>query len=76
MTAILRVDPVACDGFGHCAEIAPELVRLDEWGYPVLSMEPVPERLMSIAAMAVAQCPRRALFLQEVREPVSVRPRR
>ena len=28
----LRVDPVACDGFGHCAELAPEFIALDEWG--------------------------------------------
>ena len=72
MTAILRVDPVACDGYGHCAELAPELILLDEWGYPVLSSEPVPDSLLDVAALAVAQCPRRALFLQETREPVSL----
>ena len=32
----LRVDPVACDAFGYCAELLPERVTLDEWGYPVV----------------------------------------
>ena len=36
VAAAPAVDPIACDGFGHCAELAPELVGLDEWGYPVL----------------------------------------
>lgn len=30
----LVVDPVRCDGYGHCHELAPELVTLDEWGLP------------------------------------------
>ena len=33
---VLKVDPILCDGFGHCHELAPELVRMDEWGYPIL----------------------------------------
>lgn len=23
-----------CDGFGYCAEILPEVLSLDEWGFP------------------------------------------
>jgi len=67
----LRVDPIACDGFGHCAELAPELVGLDEWGYPVLLAADdvhgpgdVPHRLIAVAKAAVHQCPRRALHLE------------
>jgi ferredoxin len=60
----LRVDPVRCDGFGHCAELAPELVRLDEWGYPIVSDQAVPARLVEEADLAIRTCPRRALFLQ------------
>jgi NADH:ubiquinone oxidoreductase subunit F (NADH-binding) len=33
----LRVDPIACDGRGLCAEILPELITLDDWGYPIIS---------------------------------------
>jgi len=41
VTRRLRVDPVACDAFGHCAELAPELIALDEWGYPVIDERPI-----------------------------------
>ena len=66
---VLRVDPILCDGFGHCAELAPDLVHLDEWGYPVLASEPVP--LSNLAALesaryAVRGCPRQALRIERV----------
>jgi ferredoxin len=60
----LQVDPVACDGFGYCAELLPELVSLDEWGYPVVAATPVPPALEDLAERAVASCPRLALLLQ------------
>jgi len=28
---VLQVNPILCDGFGHCGELAPELVKMDEW---------------------------------------------
>ena len=59
----LRVDPVACDAYGSCAELLPELVAVDEWGYPVVSPETVPPALLALARKAVADCPRRALAL-------------
>jgi ferredoxin len=65
----LLVDPVRCDGFGHCAELAPELIHLDEWGYPLIATEPFPandrEALRS-AHLAVRGCPRSALRLEKV----------
>ena len=64
MALRLRVDPIACDGYGHCAEIAGELVTLDEWGYPIISDE-VPRRLVEVAELAVRQFPRKALFLEK-----------
>ena len=63
VTARLRVDPVACDGYGHCAELAPELISLDEWGYPIIRGEVTNAHLEAVGELAVAQCPRRALFL-------------
>ena len=59
----LVVDPVACDGRGLCAELVPELVRLDEWGYPIVSRDPVPGSLERHVARAVAACPLLALRL-------------
>ena len=61
--ARLRVDPVACDGRGLCAELLPELVTLDDWGYPVLSDQPVPAHLDKHVRRAVAACPTLALRL-------------
>lgn len=74
MGARLRVDPVACDAFGYCAELVPELISRDEWGYPVLADEPVPAALIDLVRRAVADCPRQALLLVE--EGASPRPAR
>jgi len=59
----LQVDPVACDAYGYCAELLPELIGVDEWGYPIVSSGPVPAQLRDLARKAVADCPRRALAL-------------
>jgi ferredoxin len=59
----LAVDWVACDGHGLCAALLPELVELDEWGYPVLLAEQVPDRLRGHARAAVSACPALALRL-------------
>jgi ferredoxin len=61
--ARLQVDPVACDGRGLCADLLPELVTLDEWGYPMVSAQPVPPYLDKHARRAVAACPTLALRL-------------
>ncbi|KAB1990290.1 ferredoxin [Streptomyces triticiradicis] len=66
MTRTLRVDRVACTGRGLCAELLPELIDLDEWGYPVLENSTVPDRLRGHARRAVAACPRLALHTDEV----------
>jgi ferredoxin len=69
MSRRLRVDPVACDGFGHCAELVPELVSLDEWGYPIIAPGAVPSELEAHVAAAIRMCPRRALFLDDLAPP-------
>ena len=63
MAASLRVDPIACAGHGVCAELLPELITLDEWGYPVLADRPVPRELARMARRAVTDCPALALSL-------------
>ncbi len=62
-TRQLRVDPVACSGHGACAELLPEMVTLDEWGYPIIDGRPVPGRLLRPARRAVTACPALALHL-------------
>jgi ferredoxin len=61
--ARLRVNPVACTGHGVCAGLLPELISLDEWGYPVLDGAPVPPELARRARRAVRDCPALALLL-------------
>ena len=63
----IRVNPILCDGYGQCAELLPEAVRLDEWGDPLLRAEPLPRVLEPAARRAVAMCPRLALSLEEKR---------
>lgn len=60
----LRVDRIACDGRGLCAELLPEIVTLDEWGYPILrEAGEMPPDLLPHARRAVAACPMLALRL-------------
>jgi len=61
----IRVDPIACDAYGYCAELLPELVSLDEWGYPVVGGQPVPGHVLALARQAAKDCPRRALVLEQ-----------
>ena len=61
----LTVDPIACDAFGYCAELLPECITLDEWGYPVVDGSPVPAELLALAEEAARQCPRRVLLLAQ-----------
>lgn len=59
----LRVDPIRCQAHGLCAELLPEVVDLDEWGYPLLPGE-VPPALLDQARAAVSACPTLALRLE------------
>lgn len=68
MTAVrLRVDPTACAGHGMCAELLPEIISLDPWGYPILSgvAGAVPRELREHARRAAAACPTLALLIDD-----------
>ena len=67
---MLVVDWPRCEGHGLCAEVLPELVTLDEWGYPVVD-GPVPDDLRRDAARARDVCPAVALRLQRTTTAVS-----
>ncbi len=64
MTPLIKVNPIACEAYGYCAELLPELVGLDEWGYPVVDGGPVPGHLVELAQRAAKACPRRAFLLE------------
>lgn len=59
----LVVNPVACEAVGLCAHLAPDLVDLDRWGYPVVPTGRLPAGRLTAARRAVRGCPRRALRL-------------
>jgi ferredoxin len=59
----LGVDRIRCDGRGYCAELLPEMIRLDDWGYPIVSSERVSDHLLDHARRAVATCPLLAIRL-------------
>ena len=65
MSRIVRVDPIACDGSGLCAELLPERVTLDDWGYPIVDPRPLSPELEQHAERAVGACPKLALLLRE-----------
>ena len=46
----ILIDPVACDAYGYCAELLPEAITLDEWGYPVVDGKPIPPELVAAHA--------------------------
>jgi ferredoxin len=62
----LEVDRIKCDGHGLCAEVLPELIALDDWGYPILRDVAVPGALEGHARRAVVDCPVLALRLREL----------
>jgi ferredoxin len=64
MAETLRLDPIRCDGHGMCAELLPELIALDDWGYPIITPGPIPDRLLDHARRAVDVCPVLALRLR------------
>jgi ferredoxin len=64
----LVIDRIRCDGHGLCAELLPELVRLDDWGYPIFEPGPIPNHLVELAQKAVGACPVIALGLRRAEE--------
>lgn len=66
---VLHVDWTRCDGHGSCAELLPDLLHADEWGYPVARGERVrndvvvPDSELEHARRAVAACPLMALSI-------------
>jgi ferredoxin len=65
MTLHLRINPIACTGHGLCAELFPELIELDDWGYPIVKHEGIVPALMEEHALRAAEfCPTIAVLLE------------
>lgn len=72
---VLSVDPIACTAHGMCAELLPERIGIDDWGYPIIDRHELPPDLLELAEMAVEACPTMALRLQRVARSGSGRAR-
>jgi ferredoxin len=67
MSERVRVNPITCEAHGMCAELLPERITLDEWGYPIVDEEPLPAALLEHARRAAQACPTFALLVQRER---------
>lgn len=73
MSKRLRINPIACDAHGLCAELFPEGISLDDWGYAIVGDAPIPRNLEPHAKRAVAACPALALALVDAPEKAPAR---
>lgn len=72
MSQRVRVNPITCEAHGMCAELLPERIALDEWGYPIVDETPLSPDLLDHARRAAQACPTFALLLLKAeRERVS-----
>lgn len=69
MSRRVRVNPIACEAHGMCAELLPERISLDEWGYPIVEEAPLTPDVLDHARRAAQACPTFALLLTRDREP-------
>jgi ferredoxin len=67
----VRVNPIACEAHGMCAELLPEMISLDEWGYPIVDGRPLPVSLAAHAKRAADACPTFALLIERRKAPVA-----
>ena len=63
---VLGIDRIKCDGHGVCADLVPELIELDDWGYPIIRAGAIPRSVMPHVKRAVSGCPTLALRLQAI----------
>lgn len=73
MSMRLTVNPITCVGHGLCAELFPEGITLDDWGYPIIDPGTIPPHLEAHARRAVSACPTLALLVTTERSAADVR---
>ena len=66
MSYKIVVDPIGCVGHRLCADLLPERITLDDWGFPIVDTKPIPQAMLRDARRAVDACPTLALRLERV----------
>jgi ferredoxin len=62
----IQVDSTKCDAYGLCAETAPQLFELDDFGYATARNDGVvPEADRTAADLAIKACPVTAIRVLE-----------
>lgn len=54
-----------CEGNAYCVNIAPDVFRLDDDDYAVVTADPVPVEQEALVERAIAECPRAALSRED-----------
>ena len=67
MSLRMTVNPITCVGHGICADLFPEWITLDDWGYPIINAGDIPPVLTDHARRAADACPTLALTLLRTR---------
>jgi ferredoxin len=62
----VRVDPSRCCGYTSCAEVSPEVFKLDEQGFAYVDSDVVPPGLGAKAREGAVICPERAIYVGEM----------
>ena len=57
----VEVDRDRCEGNAVCVGIAPDLFKLDDEDYVMVTKDPIPADREALAEQAIAECPRAAL---------------
>ena len=61
----VEVDRDRCEGNAVCVGIAPDLFKLDDDDYVMVTKDPIPADQEALAEQAIAECPRAALSRQD-----------
>jgi ferredoxin len=64
LSLTLRVNPITCVAHGMCAELLPEMIQLDRWGYPIVAGRVIPRPVVDHARRAARACPTLALLIE------------
>ncbi len=59
----LEINPLLCNGHGICVLMAPDILALDPWGFPVQLCDRLVSRDLQAANRAIKACPQAALRL-------------